>query len=214
MKPTLAVLGDSYMRQDRDYPGLHFSEMLPEYDVRIYAQDGASMGMIAYQFDRAMQDGMQAFIIGLGAHNRLEFWTTEDHGDNEQQRLWYCGNRHVLLTPEQAETALGYQLHACEGMSNYKALLMAKSMFLDLEKKRIPFAWTWNLNVIDDHGRWAWLHYPVLESFEDRCTKINFGNYRPFADKPGFHVPDRTWQESFARQCQEILKSSLDFKND
>lgn len=212
MKPTLAVLGDSYMRPDADYPGLHFSEMLDRYDVHIYAQDGASMGMIAYQFDRACQDGMQAFIIGLGAHDRLEFW--KDHESDEQNRLWYSGSFHDLTTPEQQQTSINYQLHACPGMSNYKTFLVAKSMFLDLEKKRIPFAWSWNLNTIDDHGKWFWLHHPVLASFEDRCTKLNLGNYRPFADKPGFHVPDRVWQESFAQQCREILESSLDFRDD
>jgi len=212
VKTTLAVLGDSYMRPDGDYPGLHFSEMFDQYDVRIYAQDGASMGMIAYQFHRAIEDNMQAFVIGLGAHDRLEFEAQEDHGDHQQQRLWYCGNNHALAASEQMKASQLYQLYACDGMSNFKALLAAKSIFLDLEKRNIPFVWTWNLNSLNDHDRWYWLHGSVLKAFIDRCTKLNLATYRPFVSKPGFHVVDRSWQQTFAQQCQNIL--GLDTNND
>lgn len=208
MKPTLAVLGDSFMRPDADYPGLHFSERLHDYDVKIYAQDGASMGMIAYQFDRARADGMHAFVIGLGAHDRLEFWAGEDHGDHSQNRLWFCGNHHALINPDQQQAALAYQLQACPGMMSYKALLLAKSMFLDLEMDGKPYAWVDNLLFQDND--YTWLLQPVLERFNPHRTKINLAAYRPFADRPGFHVPDPEWQQGFADQCAQILTSTVD----
>ena len=46
----LLVVGDSFMHPDVDFPGQHWSEMLPEYEILMYSISGSSNGIIAHQF--------------------------------------------------------------------------------------------------------------------------------------------------------------------
>ena len=69
----LLVVGDSFMQRDPDFPGQHWSEMLPEYEVINHAQSGISNAIIAYNFWQGLSHKPEAVILGCTMPDRLEF---------------------------------------------------------------------------------------------------------------------------------------------
>lgn len=204
MKKKLLVVGDSFMHPDAEYPGQHWSEMLPEFEILMYSASGSSNGIIAHQFYQGLELGPDVVVLGFTEPNRIEF---------EYQSRWITSNIPDLLTTEQKLLADLYKVHMSDEMLMIKDCTMVRGMLSILEQKRIPYAWTLNLLF----NNLSQLPYPsdpwvnkILGDFFYRMTPINLATYQGWKASPGFHTDDPVWQKRFADESNTLLQS-IDF---
>jgi hypothetical protein len=200
VKPKLLVVGDSFMKTDPAFPGQHWSEMLPDYQVDNRSQDGSSNGIIAERLWSALNTNPDAVVLGFTEPNRIEF----DYQDG-----FVTHAHHNKLKSEQALTADLYKIHTSQRMNMIKSCVMVRGLLLTLEKQKIPYAWTLNLLF----NNLATLPYPsdpdvqeILGEFMHRMTATNLATYQGFKMIPGFHTDDPAWQSRFAQEVREILQ--------
>lgn len=203
MKKKLLVVGDSFMRPDPDFPGQHWSEMLPEYDVIMNSQSGASNGIIAYKFFDGMKQNPDAVVLGFSLPGRVEF----RHNDS-----WVTDAKEGLTKDHYLATDL-YNALSCQDMNHLKSCTIARALLSYCELKRIPYAW--NLNLLFSNR--AELPYPsdptvreILGDFLYRMTATNLATYHAPKAVPGFHVDNAEWQSRFANEARTLLQS-VDF---
>lgn len=203
MKKKLLVVGDSYMRPDPDFPGQHWSEMLPEYSVIMNAQSGASNGIIAYKFFDGMKQHPDAVVLGFSLPGRVEF---------RYKDSWVTDANEGLTKDHYLATDL-YNALSCQDMNHLKSCTIARALLSYCELKKIPYAW--NLSLL--FNNLAELPYPsdptvneVLGDFMYRMTPTNLSTYQDYKMVPGFHTDDPEWQNRFASEARGLLKS-IDF---
>ena len=209
----LLVVGDSFMCPDSNFPGQHWSEMLPEYEILMLSQSGSTNGMIAWQFFEGLKLGPDAVVLGFTMPDRIEFGL-----DTEQQkthrRLW-ASNGHAYLTADQQLAVDLYRALTDDHMNRFKSCVMARSLFLTCESRGIPYAYTLN-GLFNNLTR---LPYPsdsnvnnILGEFSHRMC-VNLATYQDFKMSPGFHTDDPAWQQQFAQEAREILQQPIDNHN-
>jgi len=210
MKKKLLVVGDSFMRPDPEYLGRHWSEMLPEYEILMFSQSGSSNGMIANQFFKGLLLNPDAVVIGFTASDRIEFRLDARPEDARNNNSWITGS-HAALNSVQKIAADYYATAVCQDMQFFKNLLLARSLLLTLEKKKIPFAYTCNLlfNHLDDQEGQAQVDKYLGEFEQHRCP-TNLATYPNWKASPGFHTDDPEWQQRFAQEVREILQKPID----
>ena len=207
----LLVVGDSFMCPDLNFPGQHWSEMLPEYNILMYSQSGSTNGMIAWQFFEGLKLKPDAVVLGFTMPDRIEFCLSEDQ-QKISQRIW-SSNGHQNLTPDQRLAVDYYVALTDDHMNRFKSCVMARGLFLTCESQGIPYAYTLNglfnnlfplpypsdLNVIN-----------ILGNFVQRMCATNLATYQDFKMSPGFHTDDPAWQQRFAQEAREILQQPID----
>jgi len=201
-KMKLLIVGDSFMKPDLAFPGQHFSEMLPGYEINCQAQDSSSNGMIAVQLFEGLEQKPDAVILGFTMFDRIEF----DAKRNQVKYRWYSNGMIPPSHTDEQLTVDYYQATVSHEMMYIRSLLIAKSCLLTLTQHNIPFAYT--VNGLYDHpnnGRQHWRD-KLLGEFDQCQTEINFTHYPdPKFHHPSFHVDNLSWQQQFANQCLEIL---------
>jgi hypothetical protein len=206
----LLVVGDSFMHPDSDFPGQHWSEMLPEYEILMYSQSGSTNGMIAWKFFEGLQLKPDAVVIGFTMPDRIEFRLSEEQ-QKLSNRIW-SSNGHQNLTSDQRLVVDYHVALTDDHMNRFKSCVMARGLFLTCESRGIPYAYTLNglFNNLTE------LPYPsdsnvknILGEFAHRmCT--NLATYPHFKMSPGFHTDDPAWQQRFAQEAREILQQPID----
>lgn len=211
MKKKLLVVGDSFMLPDPEYSEHHWSEMLPEYDVLMYSQSGSSNGMIAHQFFKGLALLPDAVVIGFSSPERIEFKLPQKPEDGINNRYWATAS-HAAINSIQKTAADYYATAVCQDMQFFKNLVLARSLLLTLEKKKIPFAYTCNLlfNHLDDRAKSMQVD-ELLGEFNANCCSTNLATYPNWKASPGFHTDDPKWQQRFAQEVREILQKPIDF---
>jgi hypothetical protein len=203
MKKQLLVIGDSFMRPDPEYPGQHWSEMLPEYDVLMYAESGSTNSIIARNFFQGLKQNPDAVVMGFTMNDRVEF---------VNDGKWVSSSFPAHLSADQKLTADYYRATTDEDINIFKSCVIARSLFLTCEKLCIPYAYS--LNQL--FNNLATLPYPsdptvidMLGEFSNRMCATNLATYPDFKMVPGFHTDDAAWQKRFAREAAEILSQPL-----
>lgn len=193
------------MHPDANFPGQHWSEMLPEYEILMYSISGASNGIITHQFYKGLELEPDAVVLGFTEPNRLEFRYNES---------WITGCHQGILTTEQKLLAELYKVHACSDMLMTKDCTMVRGLLCTLQHKQIPYAWTLNLLF---NNLW-YLPYPsnptvnqILESHFSNMIPTNLATYQGWKISPGFHTDDPEWQKRFAQEVRQILAKQVDF---
>jgi hypothetical protein len=211
MKKKLLVVGDSFMLPDSEYVNRHWSEMLPEYEIMMYSQSGSSNGMIAYQFFQGLKHNPDVVVIGFSAPERIEFNIDPRPENKFVPARWVTGS-HPGLNSVQKLAADYYSMSVCQEMQFFKNLVMARSMFLTLQKQKIPFAYSYNLlhNDLSNHAK-ASLVNEFLNEFRARECPTNLATYPDWKASPGFHTDDLIWQQRFAQEVREIVEIPIDF---
>ena len=210
----LLVVGDSFMTPDSAFPGQHWSEMLPEYEILMLSQSGSTNGMIAWQFFEGLQFKPDAVVIGFTEINRIEFEATV-----KQQKIFkrkWLSNGHESLTNDQKLSVDYYITLTDDYMNRFKSCVMARSLFFTCEQQGIPYAFT--LNGL--FNNLTHLPYPsdptvdtLLKEFFHRMCPTNLATYPHFKTSPGFHTDDPAWQQRFAQEAREILLQPLTMSN-
>ena len=205
MKKKLLVVGDSFMRPDVRYPGQHWSEMLPDYDILMYSESGSSNNIIARNFFQGLKQHPDAIVLGFTMTDRLEFKDT-------QSNRWISNTILARLTSDQKLAADYYRATGDEDINLFRSCVIARSLLLTCEKLNIPYAYT--LNQL--FNNLAILPYPsspvvteMLGEFSNRMCATNLATYPNFTMSPGFHTNDYDWQKRFASEVVEILSQSL-----
>jgi hypothetical protein len=212
----LLVVGDSFMKSDPGFLGQHWSEMLPEYKILMYAQSGSTNGMIAWQFFEGLQQNPDAIVLGFTMPDRIEF-KLDDVQQKHHNRIW-SSNGHQNLTSDQKLTVASYQATACQEMMLFKGFLTVRSLLLTCEKQKIPYAFTLNglwdsatKCLIDEPWKTIYKHeIMTLGEFAKHLIPTNFASSGIFKTRPGFHVDDPAWQQRFAQEAREILQLPID----
>jgi len=204
----LLVVGDSFMHPDLNFPGQHWSEMLPEYEIVMFSQAGSTNGMIAWQFFEGLKLDPDAVILGFTMPDRIEFRLDENQ-QKISKRIW-SSNGHQNLTPDQRLAVDYYVALTDDHMNRFKSCVMARSLFLTCESRGIPYAYTLN-------GLFNNLRPPpdsnvvnILGDFTHRMCATNLATYSLWKSSPGFHTDDPAWQQRFAQEAREILQHPID----
>lgn len=199
------------MQPDSGFPGQHWSEMLPEYEILMLSQSGSTNGMIAWQFFQGLEQNPDAVVLGFTMPDRIEFRLSEEQ-QKISKRIW-GSNGHHSYTSDQKLTVDLYKALTDDHMNRFKACVMARSLFLTCESQGIPYAYT--LNGL--FANLTQLPYPsdsnvkkILGNFAHRMCSTNFCTSGIFKTSPGFHVDDPAWQKRFAQEVREILQQPID----
>jgi hypothetical protein len=202
----LLVVGDSFMHPDSGFPGQHWSEMLPEYHIIMRSISGSSNGMIAYQFFQGLQLDPDAVVMGFTMPDRIEFLIPpgQDHSDN----VWYSSGNSALNNDQKLAVDL-FRATTDDQMNLFKSCVMARSMFLECERRRLPYAFNWN-GLYGAPGAPA---VPLIESIMSefksrRCSNLN--GHPVFKTSPGYHTDDPVRQNRMATEVRHIL-TTVDF---
>lgn len=198
----LLVVGDSFMRPDPKYPGEHWSEMLPEYDIIMRSISGSSNGMIAHEFFQGLELNLDAVVMGFTMPDRIEFRIPP--GRDYDNRLWYSSGNSALNNDQRLAVDM-FRATTCDQMNLFKSCVMARCMFLECERRRLPYAFNYNglCNAIPSS-----LIESIIGEFSSRqCSNLN-GHI--FKTNPGFHNDDPEWQNRMADQVRHIL-TKVDF---
>lgn len=194
MKKKLLVVGDSFMRPDPDFPGQHWSEMLPEYEVIMNSQSGASNGIIAMKCYQGLELNPDAVVLGFSFPERLEFRT--EYG-------WTTGADGVNTSSDQRLLSDLYRVNMDHNMLQMKECSIARSVLSFLKDNNIPFVWTLNGLFNDISREDVWVNR-LLQDY-NYARAINLSTYSHFKDSPGFHTDDPAWQQRFATEVKNIL---------
>ena len=203
----LLVVGDSFMHPDPELPGQHWSEMLPEYDVIMRSISGCSNGMIAYQFFEGLKLDPDAVVMGFTMADRIEFLISP--GQDHDNRIWYSNGNSALNSDQRLAVDM-FRATTDDNMNTFKSILMARSMFLECERRKIPYAF--NLNGLYGASKTgisdASMITDIVNDFSSRrCTNLN-GHI--FKMKPQYHNDDPVYQKRMADEVRNIL-STVDF---
>jgi hypothetical protein len=207
----LLVVGDSFMHPDTNFPGQHWSEMLPEYEIIMLSQPGSTNGMIAWQFFEGLKLNPDAVVLGFTEPNRIEFEATA-----EQQKIFkrkWLSNGHMSLTNDKKLAVDYYVALSDDQMNRFKSCVIARGLFLTCESQGITYAYTLNGLFNNLHQ----LPYPsdpnvnnILGDFALRMCATNLSTYPNFKQSPVFHTDDPAWQQRFAQEAREILQRPID----
>jgi hypothetical protein len=193
------------MHPDINFPGQHWSEMLPEYEILMYSVSGSSNGIIAHQFYKGIECNPDAVVLGFTESNRLEF----DHGSS-----WITG-ASKQASSEQRLVSDMYKVHSSNEMLMIKDCSVVRGILSTLEDKKIPYAWTLNL-LFNNLSKLPFPSDPwvnkILGDFYYRMTTTNLATYQEWKAIPGFHVDDPVWQKIFAHEVRNILQLTIDIQ--
>lgn len=210
----LLVVGDSFMHPDPAFPGQHWSEMLPEYEILMLSQSGSTNGMIAWQFFEGLKQKPDAVVLGFTMADRIEFKSN----DPKDSTKWYSSKHDGRTSADEKLAVDYYQATVCQEMMLFKGFLTVRSLLLTCEKQKIPYAFTLNglwdsVHVDLNNQLWNAVYeheIRLLSEFAKHRIPTNFTTSGIFKMSPGFHVDDPAWQKRFAQEAREILQQSID----
>ncbi len=198
------------MCPDPNFVGQHWSELLPDYEIIMRSISGSSNGIIAYQFFKGLELEPDAVVMGFTAADRIEFLIPQD--PEHDNRTWYSSGNSALNKDQKLAVDL-FRATSDDGMNTFKSCVMARCMFLECERRKIPYAF--NLNAL--HGANVTAPNAPLDPlvaltigkfFNHRCSNLN--GYHTFKMSPGYHTDDPVWQQRMADEAMHIL-SQVDF---
>jgi hypothetical protein len=210
-RPKLLIVGDSFFSQDSDFPGQHWSEMLPAYDVDNRARPGNSINIIQLSLLEGLKANPDAVVIGFTNPGRIEFkndiadvpwpWVTSVH-------------RHLLTSDQKLMTQLHLAL-ADYNLINFGAFWQILGILHFLKNLNIPFVYspgTFQLQVqftpaLTDNNT---VTNAEIAQFNKHRLSLNLSKYPQELQQvqsPIFHVPDPVWQSRFANEVITKLKT-------
>ena len=209
-RPKLLIVGDSFFSIDAKFPGQHWSEMLPDYEVINYAYPGNSIGIILHDLINGLKHSPDAVVIGFTNPGRIEFENTHV----EVNRQWITNQHRHLLNQDQKLLMTLRQSLTNPVWENFSAFWQIVGALSVLKNQNIPFVYslgiyqqlmavtellTQNSDVLNTQ----------LSRFASNAIELNLATY-PLdlqTKSPLFHVPDGAWQSQFAAEVKEKLKT-------
>ena len=210
MKKKLLVVGDSFMCQDPTYPGQHWSELLPDFDVINLARSGWSNCLIALTLmEYVSASTPDAVVLGFTDPLRLEFAAQGRHGPD---RPWVTSSHANILTADEKLCRDYFTVTRDLQMEVNKSAMLIGNLLGMLKDMQIPFAFNYMifelfLSQINE------LQQQRLSQFQHQHIPYNLAMDDPDAWKksdPMFHVHDMNKQKKFAMHAEEVLTSQFE----
>lgn len=210
-RPRLLVVGDSFFSRDSAFPGLHWSEMLHDYDVDNRATPGNSISMILHDLVEGLAAGADAVVIGFTGPGRIEFKNTTVGHLNQ---TWITSQHQQLLTSDQKLLVTLHQSLTDPVWANFGAFWQIIGALGMLKNQNIPFAYSLGIYqqlipVTEPLVQYNDLVTAQLARFSSHALVKNLASY-PLdlqTAAPIYHVPDHHWQNQFASEVDEKLKT-------
>ena len=211
-RPKLLIVGDSFFSTDTAFPGQHWSEMLPDYQVINCAYPGNSIGIIQNDLLNGLSWKPDVVVIGFTAANRLEFENSNPEPDFD--RLWITTQHHKFLTRDQKLLATLSDTLLDNEMIQFKLFWQILGTLYFLKSLNIPFLYSLGIyqkhycdvQLIQHHKEFV---TGQLDQFKSHAIDLNLAMYPLELQTnfdPLFHVPDPAWQSNFANEVITKLK--------
>jgi hypothetical protein len=210
MKKKLLVVGDSFMCQDSRFPGQHWSELLPTFDVVNLGRSGWSNCLIALSLmEYVSTNQLDAVVLGFTDPLRLEFAAQGRHGPD---RDWITSNHAGVLTADERLCRDYFSVTRDLQLEANKSAMLIGNLFGVLKDLKIPFAFS----------------YMIFESFLTQITELQQQRLNQFQPQqipynlaidspdswstvePMFHVHDMNKQKKFAMHAEKVLTSQFE----
>jgi hypothetical protein len=211
IKPRLLIVGDSFFYPDVAFPGQHWSEMLPDYNVDNRAYPGNSINIIQHSLLEGLKTNPAAVVIGFTNPGRIEFKNTIDNVPGQ----WITSLHRHLLNSDQKLMVQLYMSLTDSNLTNFGAFWQILGILHFLKNLNIPFVYS--LGTFQ-------LQVPVTPILTDNITVVNAEiaqfdkhnmnlNLSTYPDElqhrvsPAFHILDPDWQSGFASEVMTKLKT-------
>jgi hypothetical protein len=211
MKKKLLVVGDSFMCQDSRYPGQHWSELLPAFDVVNLGRSGWSNCLIALSLMEYVSDNKpDAVVLGFTDPLRIEFAAQGRHGPNND---WITSNHAGVLTADEKLCRDYFSVTRDLQLEANKSAMLISNLFGMLKDLEIPFAF--NYMMFESFlPQITELQQQRLNQFQSQQIPYNLAMDHPDAWKqsdPMFHVHDINKQKKFAIHAEEVLTYQFEY---
>jgi hypothetical protein len=211
-RPRLLIVGDSFFSTDAAFPGQHWSEMLPNYEVMNCAYPGNSNGIIQVDLLNGLAQKPDAVVIGFTEAGRIEF----ENPNADVDRRWITTQHHKSLTSDQKLLSTLSMALLDNELRQMQAFWQILGTLYFLKSSNIPFLYS--LGIYDNHTRNIEEFMPTnkkflleqLDQFKSHAIDLNLATYPMELQKsfdPLFHVPDPVWQSGFANEVITKLKT-------
>jgi hypothetical protein len=211
IKPRLLIVGDSFFYPDVAFPGQHWSEMLPDYNVDNRAYPGNSINIIQHSLLEGLKTNPAAVVIGFTNPGRIEFKNTIDNVPGQ----WITSLHRHLLNSDQKLMVQLYMSLTDSNLTNFGAFWQILGILHFLKNLNIPFVYslgTFQLQVqftpaLTDNNTVA---NAEIAQFDKHKIDLNLSSYPDelqHRTSPIFHVPDPVWQSGFANEVMTKLKT-------
>ena len=210
MKKKLLVVGDSFMCQDPRYPGQHWSELLPNFDVINLGRSGWSNCLIALTLMEHVSTNMpDAVILGFTDPLRLEFAAQGRHGPDRQ---WITSSHNSVLNADEKLCRDYFTVTRDLQLEANKSAMLIGNLLGMLKDMQIPFAF--NYMMFESFlPQIAELQQQRLRQFQNQQIPYNLAMDDPDAwarFDPLFHVLDINKQKKFAMNVEQVLTSQFE----
>ena len=210
IKPRLLVVGDSFFYRDPKFPGQHWSEMLPDYEIDNRAEPGHSIHMILLDLAEGLTHSPDAVVIGFTGTNRIEF----KNSNSDYKKQWVTSAHKHLLNRDQELLVTLYQSLTDPSWRTSGACWQIIGALNVLKSLNIPFVYS--LGIFQTQIQMAKLLTQYSDIVKDYLSRfalhsldLNLATYPPdlLTTSPLFHVPDPNWQRRFADEVTTKLKT-------
>jgi len=210
MKKKLLVVGDSFMCLDPKYPGQHWSELLPAFDVINLGRSGWSNCLIALSLmEYVSANKPDAIVLGFTDPLRIEFAAQGRHGPVND---WITSNHTGVLTADEKLCRDYFSVTRDLQLEANKSAMLIGNLLGILQALKIPFAF--NYMMFESFlPHIAELQQHRLSQFDNHHISYNLAMDDPDAWKisdPMFHVHDMNKQKKFAMHAEEVLTSQFE----
>jgi hypothetical protein len=211
MKKKLLVVGDSFMCQDPRYPGQHWSELLPNFDVVNLGRSGWSNCLIALTLMEYVSNNVpDAVVLGFTDPLRLEFPAQERHGPDHP---WITSSHVNILTADEKLCKDYFTVTRDLDLEANKSAMLISNLLDMLKDMQIPFAFNYMmfelfLSQINE------LQQQRLSQFHNQQIPYNLAMDERDAwakADPIFHVDNIDKQKKFAMHAEEVLTSQFEY---
>ena len=210
-KPRLLIVGDSFFYPDVAFPGQHWSEMLPDYNVDNRAYPGNSINIIQLSLLEGLKANPAAVVVGFTNPGRIEFKNTIDNVPGQ----WITSLHRHLLNSDQKLMVQMHMALADYNLINFGAFWQILGILHFLKNSNIPFVYspgTFQLQVqftpaLTDNNT---VTNAEIAQFDKHKLDLNLSTYPQELQQvqsPIFHVPDPIWQSGFANEVMTKLKT-------
>jgi hypothetical protein len=210
-RPRLLIVGDSFFSTDTAFPGQHWSEMLPNYEVINHAYPGNSVGIIQADLLQGLAQTPDAVIIGFTEAGRTEF----ENSNADVDRRWITTQHHKFLNSDQKLLATLSGALLDNEITQFKLFWQILGTLYFLKSLNIPFLYSMGIyqkHYLDVKLIQLYKEFITeqLDQFKSHAIDLNLATYplelqTPF--NPLFHVPDPVWQSGFANEVITKFKT-------
>lgn len=222
MKPKLLIIGDSLSTADPRWPGQHFSEKLPDFEVINFAVPGPSPTLLGVQLFEGLMYKPDCVAIGCPNPARINFLDDELTNMNQRNpdRLyrWYTNSHPTKPTDRQRTVYTGVARTVDRELWDIEGYFIIRSLILTLKDRNIPYVY-----ALGDMGRSLKKYHPhtsilhsyyrkLLREFEPNCIPAEVdleAHPVQHESNPIFHVIDQEWQQRYADHIKQILAKQM-----